>query len=101
MGVCRFRAEWRELVSEWRDSGMSGVEFARQKGLNPNTFAWWRGELAREKPGPVLTLVPVAAQQPDMGCVEVTLADGVLVRLPQNVDARRAGALVTRAAGGE
>ena len=32
----RSRAQWRELVASWRQSGVSASDFARQEGLNPN-----------------------------------------------------------------
>ena len=57
----RSREQWCDLVTEWRDSGWSGVDFARNRGLNPNTFAWWRSELSRSARPTPLTLVPVKA----------------------------------------
>ena len=47
---------------------MSGVDFARQEGLNPNTFAWWRSELGREAAGPPLSLVPVKVAPSSRRC---------------------------------
>ena len=57
----RCRQEWREITVRWRRTGLTAVEFARQEGLNPSTFAGWRSEFAREDKAqsPPLTLVPI------------------------------------------
>ncbi len=83
----RSREEWCALVSEWRTSGWSGVDFARNRGLNPNTFAWWRSELSRSGRPTPLTLVSVAGvrRQPSSVPLEVVL-QGVTLRVPDQAD---------------
>lgn len=97
----RCRQEWRELTARWRRSSLSGVDFARQEGVNPNTFAWWRSELAREQRDRRLTLVPVrsvVAPLPESvpGPVEVVLPAGIVVRIPNSADLQRSAELVER-----
>jgi hypothetical protein len=92
----RCRQEWRELTEQWRRSNLSGVDFARQEGVNPNTFAWWRSELAREETKP-LTLVRVRTQVASRAePVEVLLPSGVVVRVPISADLMRCAELVAR-----
>jgi hypothetical protein len=50
-------AQWRGRVTDWRASGMTADEFARQHGLVASTLRWWAlrlerkyGESAREEP---------------------------------------------------
>lgn len=84
----RSREQWCELVAAWRRSGQTCADFARAHGLNLNTFAWWRSELARSRPTP-LTLVPVAGR-PDQVArepLEVVLRNGLTVRVPERADA--------------
>jgi hypothetical protein len=84
----RSREEWCKLTATWRTSGQSGVDFARANDLNPNTFAWWRSELARTAPSTPLTLVPIASlqHQPAVEPLEVVLLSGVTVRVPAQTD---------------
>ena len=93
----RCRQEWRELTERWRRSSLSGVDFARQEGLNPNTFAWWRSELGRELQEQRLTLVPV--RQPAVTRrepVEIVLPAGIVVRIPDSADLQRSVDLVAK-----
>jgi transposase-like protein len=84
----RSREQWSELVAAWRASGQSGVDFAREHGLNVHTFAWWRSELARTETPTPLTLVPVAAMHREREAqrLEVILDGGRTVRVPEQAD---------------
>lgn len=44
----RSRAEWRELVQEYRASGQNREAFARKRGLNVSTLSWWTSEFRQE-----------------------------------------------------
>lgn len=93
----RCRQEWRELTERWRRSSLTGVDFARREGVNPNTFAWWRSELGREQQEQRLTLVPVrslVASRPEP--VEVVLPAGIVIRIPESADLQRSADLVAR-----
>ena len=39
-------AYWRALVEEWTGSGLSQQAFCSGRGLNPQTFRWWKRRLA-------------------------------------------------------
>jgi len=41
----RSRQEWKRIVLEWRQSGLTKAQFARRHGLNPTTFALSEGGL--------------------------------------------------------
>jgi transposase-like protein len=83
----RSREQWCELVAAWRRSGQTCAGFARAHGLNLNTFAWWRSELARSSPTP-LTLVPVSGRPDPVASepLEVVLRNGLTVRVPERAD---------------
>lgn len=51
---------WQGLVDAFRGSGLSQVEFCRQRGINQGTFSWWKRELARR-----------AGRRPAVGSAEV------------------------------
>lgn len=62
----RSKQEWKQIVLEWRRSGLRRGQFARRHGLNPTTLGFWcwtlKAELAalpaRLKLLPVHTLPP-------------------------------------------
>jgi transposase-like protein len=84
----RSREQWFELISAWRASGSSGVDFAREHGLNPNTFAWWRSELSRTGRSMPLTLVPITAVSASVSTepLEVVLPGDIRIRVPESTD---------------
>jgi transposase len=92
----RSRDDWRAHVAAWQRSGMTSAEYARQHGLHPKTFRWWRSELRRHDRAPsnTLTLVPVKAVPPAAEPVEVTLPGGLVVRVPEQADPARVAQLV-------
>ncbi len=96
----RCRQEWREITVRWRRTGLTAVEFARQEGLNPSTFAGWRSEFAREDKAqsPPLTLVPIRypglPSRPEP--VEIVLPKGISIRVPDSADRQRTAELVGR-----
>ena len=57
----RSRQEWKQIVLEWRQSGLRRAEFARRHGLNPTTLGFWcwtlRADLGAAPPR--LQLLPV------------------------------------------
>ena len=42
---------WTALVSEWRSSGVRQAAFCRERGLNANTFSYWKRRVLRQGPG--------------------------------------------------
>ncbi len=37
----RNTAEWRQIIEEWKGSGLCQKDFAAQRGLNLQSFRWW------------------------------------------------------------
>ena len=40
--------QWKALVAEWQDSGLSQQEFCRRRGLSFSGFHYWRHKMNRE-----------------------------------------------------
>jgi hypothetical protein len=74
--------QWRELVSEWRASGLSVREFCSQRQLREANFYSWRRELqqrdARPAPASPLAFVPVTVTS-TKAMVEVRCPSGHVV----------------------
>ena len=89
------REEWRAHTAAWRRTGLSAVEYARSHDLNPRTFAWWRWELRRDGDSPThLTFVPVAVPPCRPGPIEVSLPQGIVVRVSESSDLSRVATLI-------
>src|SRR3954452_6724092 len=93
-------AYWRVHVEAWRDSGQSRREYCAMHGLSRKTFGWWAWRLDRQgRPAPADTagaFLPggiAEGSDPDEGGaapvearIEITLPDGVTVRVGRGVD---------------
>ena len=96
------RDEWSKRVERWRESGLSGEEFATEIGVNTSSLRNWGWRLAAEKRrgerrpstkseplvefievvSPAIVAPPISA-----GAVfEVVLASGATVRVPSGFD---------------
>jgi transposase-like protein len=83
------------LVAQWRESGKSAREFARDHGVTPWILYYWREKLAafRDRTQParseLASLVPVQVVSDDApltgGELEVILATGDRLRVRANV----------------
>ena len=40
--------QWKVLLAEWQDSGLSQREFCRRRGLSFSRFHYWRHKMNRE-----------------------------------------------------
>jgi len=71
---------WRDVVSEWRASGLSVRAFCSQRQLRESQFYGWRRELRRRdaRPSRPPAFVPVTVA-PAMPMVEVRCPSGHLV----------------------
>ncbi|HRI70853.1 MAG TPA: hypothetical protein PK156_41755, partial [Polyangium sp.] len=45
--LTRAECKWRCIMDEWRDSGLSGPEFCKSKGLNVKTLHVWSSKLRK------------------------------------------------------
>lgn len=114
-GVRRSRAEWTSEVIEWRGSGLSAAEYAKQRGLNRGTLLWWSRKVGRSQEqhhaapraasGPV-TFVPVRVREEPLesassgqGSIEIILCNGRRVRIAGAVDGGTLGRVLDAAEG--
>ncbi len=84
----RSEAEWRSLVEEWQNSGLSRRAFATLRGISVATFSWWAWRLrapGTDDPPEFLDVVVVdrAVEVPDL-LVEL---GRLRVRVPAGFDA--------------
>ena len=86
------RSYWRDHIERCRQSGQSKQAYCRAHGLNPASFYRWQGKLngvLRKTPGFIpVRLAKGTATYP----IEVTLGNGVVVRLGNEAD----GPLITQ-----
>ena len=94
MAIRRYRdkAEWKRLVEQHAQSGMSGLAFCEQHGLSRKSFYRNRKALQQDTDTPVSTrsfvqLMPRSSEpsRPTSGPVELTYGECYL-RLPANTD---------------
>ncbi len=79
----RTAAEWHELVSDWKGSGLTAREYAAWRGLNARTLSWWKWKLGTDGGRGFLEVVLPEKDVPDL-VVEV---GDVCVRVPAGFDA--------------
>jgi hypothetical protein len=96
------RDVWAKRVERWQDSGLTAKEFAAELDVSPNSLTFWKWKLRQPTDAPprvrkragakcsdtspsFLQLVPTPASQAT-AYLEVVLASGVVVRVPQEFD---------------
>jgi hypothetical protein len=85
--------EARTALDELSRSGASPSEFARSKGVSASRLAYWRKRLAHARPPAfVAVTLPHDASSPRPP-LEI-LVGGVVVRVPDDVDAERVAGIV-------
>jgi hypothetical protein len=114
-GVRRSRAEWTSEVSEWRGSGLSAADYAKQRGLNRGTLLWWSRKVGRNhaehsaaprSAAAPVTFVPVRVREEILesaaggqGSIEIILCNGRRVRVAGAVDGGILGCVLDAAEG--
>lgn len=69
---------WEKRVGSWRSSGLSQRAWCLRHGISPQTFGYWCRRLSSRD-----AMLPVVVQALDEPVsVEVTLGNGVSLRLP-------------------
>lgn len=97
--MARVSAEqWHERVKAWVASGKTAAEFASARGLDPRQLTWWKWKLSRQARPSRAAFVPVhvmseASANPRAG-IDVTFANGVLVRVPAGFSSRALAELI-------
>jgi len=88
----RTREEIRELVREFRQSGLSDIEFAKKVGVQPQHIRGWnlREETQEGETGLVRVklrdVAPGTAKGAGESPVEVVLRNGLVLRVPQHLE---------------
>jgi len=85
--------KWSAILKEAQESGLSGAEFCRRKGLNIKVFYWWRKRFGlTRKRGGKNSLVPVVIREKQKSfgvfpqTFEVSFPDGRSLKVPQGFD---------------
>ena len=78
---------WPDLISEWRQSTLSGAEFCLQRNLVYHQFQYWKQKLSKTtaqtvrspqtKPSAFVQVAPVPASQEG---ITITLPGGIVIR---------------------
>ncbi len=86
---------WERTIHEAKRSGISILEFCRQRGLQKSQFYWWRRRLKARRPQRILSkqnkgqasfaLVSDKPEAMDAG-IELVLAGGRRLRIRKGVD---------------
>jgi len=86
---------WRDVMTRWRDSGLSIRAFCRRHRLADPSFYFWRRALSEREPPALataneaaVTFVPLTVRTEPVVAdttVEVVLANGRRLRLPVGV----------------
>ena len=85
--------EARTALEEFSRSGVSLSEFARSKGVSVHRLVYWRKRLGPARPPAfVAVTLPHGASSP--GPPLEILVGGVVVRVPDDVDAERVAGIV-------
>lgn len=82
------RREWEQLISQWRKSGKTVVEFCRERKLVYRQFMRWRQRVghAPALAGKPLTLIPITAQIEKSNGLVVRLSGGVSIEIERGFD---------------
>lgn len=94
------REVWAQRVAAWRESGLSGVDFARRHDLTHSTLCHWGQVLGRERaeskhtPGFAEVVVKSFVAPPALPMLEVVLSNGRLIRVTGAVDAAQLASVV-------
>lgn len=113
-------AAWKEILAKQKESGLTQVEFCRQKGIKKTSFTWWKGKLLgrngksrgtkhgrrarNEESAPkrdVAALVPVRVTEAQdvpraQGMMlEVVLGNNRVLRFPAQFDEQKVARLVS------
>ena len=80
--------EARGVIDAWRKSGMSTVDFARERGIVPQRIYWWRKKLQEDNAAKgSLKLLPVHVTEPKRGePVTVLLRSGHMLKVGRGFD---------------
>jgi hypothetical protein len=79
---------WREVLSQWTASGLSGREFCKREGIEESSFFHWKRELRlrdQRRRGDAVKFVSLQLPK-SIGFFDVTVLGGRSVRVPADFD---------------
>ncbi len=80
--VRRSEGEWREIISRYEQSGLSGRDFCRNEQIRPSSFWRWRQKLAAAVGANQFIPVTTASPEPSSSwTLLITLPNGCQLRL--------------------
>jgi hypothetical protein len=79
--VRRSPAEWQAVISKHERSGLSRLAFCRREGIPPTSFDKWKRRLWARRPAAEFVDVTSPTIGPTGWEVEVTLPNGVVLRI--------------------
>ncbi len=94
---------WRQLIADWKTSGLSRAAFCRSRQLSVNTFDFWRRELVkRDAPSASRTLPTAPPAKPVLlpititapASLEIYLHSGTRITVPAGVDPKHLQAVL-------
>lgn len=78
------RNTWKQHLQDWKQSGLSQVEYCREQGLKPHQLTYWKKRF--QSPEPATKWIPLNRPgSPQVGTstvVAVVLPDGVRLEVP-------------------
>lgn len=91
--------EWRKLIDEQKESGLSKVAFCKLKGIKPEQFYYYADTLTKPKHKKVNTVsefVPIEVKKSiathkitESKCIRLILKNGIECILPDEIDGKR------------
>jgi transposase-like protein len=89
-GISGREQHWRQVVAQWRRSGLTVRAFCLKQGLSDTLFYWWRRELER-RDGLSAGFLPVRVTHGEVtpqakAGVEIVLANGRCLRVRPGFD---------------
>lgn len=55
------REEWQSRIVEWKESGLSQVEYCKQNDLKISKFLYWRKKFSEKPTDPSFVQVPITS----------------------------------------
>lgn len=113
----RPRSEWRQVVNDWKESGLSVSEFCRRQGLQEGRFYSWRKRFGlgvnvvatAENKQPAIKFLPVqvkefpttvnAKGESPTQRIEVFLSNGSIVRFSGELSDAKLASIMSLASG--
>jgi len=88
-------AHWKQILQEWRDSGLRASEFQRRNNLRKGAFTYWKLKLigaTEKKPSLVSVKVrPVALRGGAPCCMRLRIGERYTLELTEGFDTRTLG----------